>query len=419
MKICVFGLGYVGSVTTACLAELGHRVYGVDIMPQKVATLNEGVPPVKEPQLDDLLRSNLDSGRLSFTMDTAKAIIETDCALIAVGTPSNPEGKVNLVAVERCVESIANVVADAEGKTEYLIIIRSTVPPGTTERLHTLSRRILPDHKTIRFSMNPEFLREGVAVKDFFEPAVIVFGSDQPEARPRLEEVYEGIEAPTVHLNSRSAELVKYTNNAFHALKVAFANEVGRIADAYDIDGDRVMEILCMDDKLNISKKYLRPGFAFGGSCLPKDLRGISSVADQVKVEIPLLKSIITSNDAHIEMVRKQILEKGADKVAFLGFVFKSGTDDVRESPALRLIQALIERGIQVKMYDANLTLKHLMGANRRYIEELVPRWEEYYTDNLEELMSYSDVVVVPNPEAGYRELLEGASDTKTIIRLQ
>ncbi|MEM8907981.1 MAG: nucleotide sugar dehydrogenase, partial [Bacteroidota bacterium] len=336
MKISIFGLGYVGSVSAACLAEIGHEVLGVDIMPQKVNPLKEGIPPVKEPRLDELLRKNLDAGRLQFTMDSMKASRNSDCAMIAVGTPSDASGAVNLTALERCVESIASSLLESD-KTSFTIIIRSTVPPGTTQRMTTLTQRILQGKCRIHFSMNPEFLREGSAVEDFFHPALIIFGLEEESLKTQLQQIYLNIDAPHVWVDTATAELVKYTNNAFHALKVGFANEIARLAEAYGSDGNKIMELLCADTKLNISAKYLRPGFAFGGSCLPKDLRGINSIAQKRSVDTPLLRSIIPSNDAHLEQCKNQVLAVAKDKVAVLGITFKTGTDDVRESAGLRL----------------------------------------------------------------------------------
>ncbi|MEL7221131.1 MAG: nucleotide sugar dehydrogenase, partial [Bacteroidota bacterium] len=298
MHISVFGLGYVGSVSAVCLAELGHQITGIDLVEQKVESLKAGQAPLKEPQLDELLQKNLQTGRLRFTHDSELATLSADCAMICVGTPSDEQGNVNLRAVERCTISIAEILAQSD-KKEYTIVIRSTVPPQTTIRMEAIANEILAKANSdcqLYFSMNPEFTREGAAVHDFLFPAIIVFGHDQAAARPHLKHIYQGIEAETMWVSTKEAEMVKYTNNAFHALKVAFANEISRIADSHGIDGQAIMNILCADKKLNISTKYLRPGFAFGGSCLPKDLRGISGIAQQKAVDIPMLRSILASN---------------------------------------------------------------------------------------------------------------------------
>ncbi|MEM9889012.1 MAG: nucleotide sugar dehydrogenase [Bacteroidota bacterium] len=418
MNISIFGLGYVGSVTAACLSEIGHRVIGVDILPQKVINLQNGIPPVKEPQLEELLEKNITAGNLSFSMNVADAIRNSECAIIAVGTPSDEAGNVNLIAVERCIESIAGVLK-LDNRKEFSIIIRSTVPPGTTIRMEKLAKNTLGEACKLTFCMNPEFLREGVAVKDFFEPSLIVFGSDASEAKEKFENVYEGIVAQAEWLDTKTAELVKYTNNAFHALKVAFANEIGRIAKAYETDGKAVMELLCADTKLNISTKYLRPGFAFGGSCLPKDLRGLKSVATAKAVRVPLVRAITESNDEHIYSVLNEVIAKNVNRVAILGIVFKTGTDDVRESASLRLVQLLLDHGIEIKMYDHNLEKEALMGTNRRYIEEIVPNWDNYYTESIEDLFEFSSLIVVSNKEKIYEDwLVEKAQRGKVIMKL-
>jgi GDP-mannose 6-dehydrogenase len=419
MKISVFGLGYVGSVSAVCLADLGHRVYGVDIVPQKVTTLNEGIPPIHEPQLETLLQKNLNSSRLTFTLNTLEAIQKSDCALIAVGTPSNEQGKVNLVAVERCVESIAGVLADdSTGKDEFLIIIRSTVPPGTVKKLKTLAQNIVGEKCKIHFCMNPEFLREGSAVNDFFNPALIVFGVENTEIQSQLNELYAGINAPVKWVDMKAAELLKYTNNVFHALKISFANEIGRVAEAYGVDGKQIMELVCADTKLNISEKYLLPGFAFGGSCLPKDLRGFTGLAAKKSIDIPVIQSIIPSNDAQIDQYAQQILESNSNKVSFLGITFKSGTDDVRESPTLRLIREVIVQNINVKILDVNIHPRKVMGANRRYFDEILPDWQDYYASSVEQLFQYSDTIVLTNNEPAHEAWVKQFGSKKHILRL-
>lgn len=417
MRISIFGLGYVGSVSAACLAELGHEVYGVDIMPQKVNALKEGIAPVKEPQLEELLKKNMNSGRLKFTMDSLEATQQSDCAMIAVGTPSDEKGAVNLSAIERCVESIASCLANSSKET-FTIIIRSTVPPQTTERMQALTKRILNGKCAVSFCMNPEFLREGSAVDDFFHPALVVFGIDDDALKPMLEKVYTTIDVPHIWINTRTAELVKYANNAFHGMKVAFANEISRLAEAHESDGEQIMELLCADKKLNISTKYLRPGFAFGGSCIPKDLRGISSIARSKDVETPLLDSIIPSNDAHIEKFKKSVLGKVGDKVSVLGITFKTGTDDVRESAGLRLAHQLIQEGLDVRMMDANLQSTKLMGTNRQYIDYLLPDWEKYYSPSIEALFQFSDTIIVTTNEKIHQDWINQYGQNKRILML-
>lgn len=420
MRISVFGLGYVGSVSAVCLAELGHQVTGIDLVEQKVQSLQQGKAPLKEPQLDELLQKKLQTDRLHFTHDIQLATLSADCAMICVGTPSNEQGDVNLRAVERCISSIAEILAQSD-KKEYTIVIRSTVPPKTTLRMEIIANEILATAQSdckLYFSMNPEFTREGAAVHDFLFPAIIVFGHDDAAARPLLENIYTGIEAETMWVSTKEAEMVKYTNNAFHALKVAFANEIGRIADAYDIDGQAIMKILCADKKLNISTKYLRPGFAFGGSCLPKDLRGISGIARQEAVDIPVLRSILNSNTEHIAHFKTKILNEQPRKIGLLGIAFKRDTDDVRESPGLRLAAELIKSDIELKMLDTNLQPAYLMGRNKDYIDQELPNWEQHFTTDAAALFSFADTIVVTNDEPAYQQLVKQYGEGKQVYFL-
>ncbi|MEO0779154.1 MAG: nucleotide sugar dehydrogenase [Bacteroidota bacterium] len=421
MRISVFGLGYVGSVSAVCLSELGHEVYGVDIIESKVEGLKQGLAPVKEPQLEPLLRKNLDSGRLQFRTDSEEVIAHSDVAMITVGTPNYPDGGINLTAVERCIQSIAEILA-AQERESFLFIIRSTVPPGTTQRMQALAERVIaeratrPDfHCRLAFSMNPEFTREGAAVHDFFHPATIVFGLDEPAIQPRLAEVYRGIEAKEFWVPTPSAELIKYTNNAFHALKVAFANEIGRISDHYDVDGKAVMEILCADEKLNISTKYLIPGFAFGGSCLPKDLRGIHAIAEAKGVKTPLLDSVLPSNVDHIRHLQQRILADQPQRIGVLGIAFKADTDDVRESPGLKLICSLVRAGLDVKMMDVNLTPRFMMGRNKKYIDDLLPNWQTHFLEDEQAFFEQVDTVVITTTESIYQEWVAQYGADKTV----
>jgi len=417
MRISIFGLGYVGSVSAVGLAELGHEVIGVDIVSQKVAELEEGRAPLKEPQLDELLVKNLKTGRLRFSTDSEDAILQSDCAMITVGTPSDESGNINLNMVERCVENISRVLSESS-KKQFLIVIRSTIPPETTARMQKLSESILNNKCKVTFSMNPEFTREGAAVKDFFNPAIIVFGIDEEAAKNQLSKIYQGIEGSTIWVSTKTAELVKYTNNAFHALKVTFANEIGRLAKAYDIDGQAVMEILCADKKLNISSKYMRPGFAFGGSCLPKDLRGINAIASKQEVNTPLLRSITESNDRHIDYFVNDLLQQNLNRVGILGMTFKTKTDDLRESPSLRLANQLLRKGVKIKMTDTNLTPKYLMGRNKQYIDGLLPNWQAHFTDNPKTIFEFSNIIIASTNERIHEDWIKKYANKHKIIKL-
>jgi GDP-mannose 6-dehydrogenase len=407
MKVSVFGLGYVGAVTAACLAEIGHHVIGVDIHTPKIDAIQQGQAPVDEPGLDDLLERHQREGRLEVMTDGAEAVQSTECSLIAVGTPTREETGVDLSALERCIESIATALTHKDESREHAIFVRSTVPPGTTQRLlgmaADLSGRKLGE--TLHGGMNPEFLRESSAIDDFFDPTVVVLGADHERSHDILRSLYEGVEAKYVEVPTPVAEIIKYTNNAFHALKIAFANEVGRLAASYDIDGTEVMDVLCMDDNLNISAKYLRPGFAYGGSCLPKDLRALNHFADQQDVHNPVLDAVPASNDEHIRFAGRKIMARDPERVGILGISFKSGTDDVRESPALHLARFLSDRGVEVRMYDAGIGVKDLLGSNRRYIEAIVPEWKELVVSSADELVAFADVVVATNDDASYQNV--------------
>lgn len=417
MRISIFGLGYVGSVSAVGLAELGHEIIGVDIVPEKVEELQAGRAPLKEPQLDELLAKNLQTGRLRFSTNVQEAVRQSDCAMITVGTPSDENGNINLNMVERCIENIAKELKKSS-KKEFLIVIRSTIPPETTANMQNLTQRILNEDCKVAFSMNPEFTREGAAVEDFFKPAIIVFGIEEETAKSQLSKVYEGIDAPTIWVSTKTAELIKYANNAFHAMKVAFANEIGRISAAYNIDGEVVMDIICKDKKLNISSKYLRPGFAFGGSCLPKDLRGINAIASRQEVEIPLLQSISKSNDQHIDYFVNDLLQQNFDRIGILGMTFKTKTDDLRESPSLRLIKQLLGKGVKIKMTDINLTPKYLMGRNKQYIDKLLPKWQEYFTSDPKTVFDFSETIVVATNEKIHQDWINKYSNGHKIIKL-
>lgn len=417
MRISIFGLGYVGSVSAVGLAELGHEVIGIDIVPEKVAELEEGRAPLKEPQLDELLAKNLKTGRLRFSTNAQEAVLKSDCAMITVGTPSDKNGNINLNMVERCIENIAKELKESS-KKEFLIIIRSTIPPETTARMQSLTQSILGESCKVTFSMNPEFTREGAAVEDFFKPAIIVFGIEEAAAKTQLSEVYEGIDSPTIWVSTKTAELVKYTNNAFHAMKVAFANEIGRISASYDVDGKAVMDIVCADKKLNISSKYLSPGFAFGGSCLPKDLRGINAIASKQAIEIPLLQSISKSNDRHIDYFVNDLLQRNLQRVGFLGMTFKTKTDDLRESPSLRLIKQLLEKEVAIKMTDINLTPKYLMGRNKQYIDKLLPNWQTLFTNDPKAVFEFSETIIIATNEKIHQDWIYEYSKNHKIMKL-
>ena len=395
-SISVFGLGYVGSVTAACLAHQGHRVLGVDLNPWKVEMLGSGRPPIPEKGLNELTEETHRTGHLKATSDTAAAIKETDISFICVGTPSQRTGKLDLRAVEHVSKEIGQALC--KKNTVHWIILRSTVLPGTTENivipaLEAASGKKAGTHFAVCF--NPEFLREGTAVEDFFEPPCTVLGTRHTDHLGTLRELYAWAPSAVFETTPPSAELVKYLCNAFHALKVGFANEFGTLARELGVDTQIVTKIFTSDTRLNISAAYLKPGFAFGGSCLPKDLRALTYRAKELDLKLPLLESILPSNDAHIHRAADMILRTGKRKVGVIGLSFKSGTDDLRESPLVHLVKRLLGEGCQLQVWDESVSLGRLIGSNRQFIEDEIPHIGVLLTENLQDVVKNAEVVVL------------------------
>jgi GDP-mannose 6-dehydrogenase len=373
-RLAVFGIGYVGCVTAACLSQDGHTVIGVDVDPAKVEELNSGITPVSEPGLDDILKAQVKSGRLRATSSLSEAISESDIALIAVGTPSATDGSISADGVERVVRSIGKELKSSS--KPYTVVIRSTLLPGILEE------RLRPalEQESSRgtgaelvLCNNPEFLRESSAVKDYYNPPYVIVGADTESNAGPVINLYHEIQADKIVTDTRTASLVKYACNAYHAVKVAFANEIGSLAKAFSADGNEVMGLVCRDNKLNVSSAYLRPGFAFGGSCLPKDLRAITRFAEQQAIRLNMLASVLPSNEAHLKRALRLIRETGKKKLGIVGLSFKAGTDDLRESPIVELVESLIGWGCDVKIYDPNVMLARLRGRNLAYIDLHLP----------------------------------------------
>lgn len=409
MRVAVFGLGYVGSVTAACLTHQGHDVIGVDVAPRKVEQFQQGVASVSEPGLDELLADAVACGRLRATRSAEEAVRASDLSLICVGTPSRTNGSLDTRHVEHVCEEIGDALRDH--REDHVVVVRSTVLPGTTlQRLQPLllersSAGHGSGHRAPTMAVNPEFLREGSAVRDFFEPSVVVVGSDDDAAGARVAELYAGLDAPIVQVPITTAEMVKYVNNAFHALKITFANEVGVLSKANGVDGRKVMEILAMDTRLNVSKAYLRPGFAFGGSCLPKDMRALLHRASELDVAVPMLAAIPASNEQQVQRAVRVVESAGRRSIGILGLAFKSGTDDVRESPSVPLIEALIGRGHQVVVYDDTVVPERLIGANRAYVERELPHIASIMRHDLDDMLATCDVVVVATASPTFRDV--------------
>jgi GDP-mannose 6-dehydrogenase len=419
MKISIFGLGYVGTVTGACLAELGHEVIGADVNPLKVGLINEAKSPIVEEDIDGIIRKVVGSGRFKATGDVAGAVRSTDLALVCVGTPSRANGSLELDAVKRVSRQIGRALKTRS--RYFVVVVRSTVLPGTVDDvvIPILERESgKRAGRDFGVCMNPEFLREGSSVHDFYHPPKHVVGEIDRRSGNVLLKIYEGVDARTFRVPLKIAEMVKYCDNSFHALKVAYANELGGLCRDYGIDSHRVMDIFCSDTKLNISPAYLKPGFAFGGSCLPKDVRALASETKRLDREAPILNAILPSNKAQIAAVVKTLLAFKGRKIGFLGLSFKGGTDDLRESPIVEVIETLLGKGFDLRIYDKFVSLARLLGANKAYIEKEIPHIGDLIEEDIEALAEFSDVIVVANHSAEYAALVRRLGRRKTLVDL-
>jgi GDP-mannose 6-dehydrogenase len=419
MKISIFGLGYVGSVSAACFAREGHDVLGVDVNPTKVEIINSGQSPIVEEGIGELIGEMVNARRLRATSDSAEAVHETEVSLVCVGTPSNANGSLDLSYIKRTCQEIG---AALESKhAPHTVVMRSTMLPGSMEQVVVPALEVYSGRKAGRdlgVCINPEFLREGTSIKDFYAPPFTLIGADDEDTAALVRRLYSNIKAPLYVTSLKAAEMVKYACNCFHALKVSFANEIGNICKGLSIDSHEVMEVFCQDTKLNLSPYYLKPGFAFGGSCLPKDLRAINYKAKELDVEVPVLSSILNSNRMQIERALEMILRTGKRKVGVLGFSFKAGTDDLRESPMVALIEALIGKGIQLAIYDRDVSLARLFGANKEYIEREIPHISQLMRANLGEVLEASEVLVIGNKSEEFRQIESQLRSDQTVIDL-
>src|ERR1700752_88750 len=419
MNLTVFGLGYVGCVSAACFAKEGHSVIGVDVSADKVEMINAGRSPIVEAGIGELINEVVSSKRLRATTDAKEAVNGSDASLICVGTPSNQNGSLDLRYITRVCEEIAAALKEKSKK--HVVIIRSTMLPGTIERvvIPTLKEH-LGEERSEKFDVciNPEFLREGTSLKDFYAPPFTLIGADDEHTANLVRELYSGIDAPVFVTSTKTAEMVKYVCNCFHALKVGFANEIGNICKALGVDSHEVMDIFCKDTKLNLSPYYLKPGFAFGGSCLPKDLRALNYKAKQLDVEVPVLTSVLPSNRLQIERAVEMILNTQSRKVGIFGFSFKAGTDDLRESPMVILIETLIGKGIQLYIYDRDVSLARLVGANKDYIEKQIPHISQLMRTSIDEIVELADVLVIGNRSEEFEQLKSKRRDSQLIIDL-
>src|SRR3954469_3687205 len=419
MKVSVFGLGYVGSVSAASFAGDGHTVVGVDVNADKVASINAGKSPIIEPGLDELLARNVSEGRLRATTDTREAIAATEASLGCVGTPSRRNGSLDLTYLERVCEQIGAALRDKPAY--HVVVVRSTVLPGTTHGvvIPALERESGKKYgEGFGVSVNPEFLREGTAIKDFRKPPLTLVGHNHAADASGTIAMYQSIDAPLVSTSIRVAEMMKYTSNTWHALKVTFANEIGNLCKRLGVDSHEVMDIFCRDEKLNLSSYYLKPGFAFGGSCLPKDVRALQYRAKQVDVDLPMISQILPSNKGQIQQAFDQILDTGRKRVGLLGFSFKAGTDDLRESPTVILAEALLGKGVSLKIYDRNVSMAKLVGANKEYIVKQIPHLSSLLCNTIDEVIQGSDVIVVANKAPEFAEAVVGCRPDQIVIDL-
>ena len=418
MNISVLGLGYVGAVSSGCFASLGHRIIGVDTNLAKVDLISDGKSPIVEAGLEELIKSGLDSGRLSATVDLEYAIRNTDVSMICVGTPSLVSGAIDLNHIRKICQETGAILATKS--TFHTVVIRSTVAPGTIRECAAIIEKASGRTLNVDFGMaaNPEFLREGTAVRDFFEPPYTIIGATCDQSESVLRRMYQDLSAPLYSLLPEEAEMIKYANNNFHAVKVTFANEIGNVCKELGIDSHRVMEVVTKDTKLNLSPYYLKPGFAFGGSCLPKDVRALNYKATSLDLKIPMLSSLLVSNDYQLQRVLQMIYATGKRKVGVLGFAFKGGTDDLRESPVVTLIETLIGKGYKLSLYDSNVSYARLLGKNKEYIETHVPHMVDLMRDSVKAVCDESDVVVIGNRSPEFMDVFQLVSSDKTIIDL-
>lgn len=419
MKISIFGLGYVGAVSAGCLATDGHEVIGVDPNRTKVDLINQGTTPIIEKDIGEMISKTVKDGMLRATTDVRNAVLNTDMSLICVGTPSQLNGNLDLSHVRKVCEQIGEAIKEKD--SFHVVVARSTMLPGSMRAVVIPTLEAASGKKAgVDFGVcnNPEFLREGTAVYDYYHPPKTVVGETDERAGEMLVKLYEKMEAPLVRTDVETAEMVKYTDNTWHAVKVAFANEIGNICKAVGIDGHKVMEIFCQDTKLNLSPYYMKPGFAFGGSCLPKDVRALTYKARSLDLELPLLDSILPSNRKQVEKGVNMIVDKGNRKVGILGFSFKAGTDDLRESPLVDVIEHLLGKGYELKLYDKNVNLAALTGANQDYILNHIPHISKLMVNSMEEVLAFADTVVIGNGAAEFKEVPALLKEGQVIVDL-
>ncbi len=417
MKISIFGLGYVGAVSAGLLAKDGHSVIGVDPYKPKVDLINAGQTPVIEKDIGDIIAAAVRTTRLRATSDAHAAVADSEISLICVGTPSQSNGSLDLKYVRAVCEEIGDALKARD--SYHVVVARSTMLPGSmrTTVIPTLEQ-YSGKRAGVDFGVcnNPEFLREGTAVYDYYNPPKTVIGETDTQAGDLLASLYEDLDAPLVRTNIETAEMVKYTDNVWHAVKVGFANEIGNISKALDIDGHEVMDIFCKDTKLNLSSYYMKPGFAFGGSCLPKDVRALTHKARSLDIDTPLLSAIMPTNLLQIEKGLSMITDKGNKRVGILGFSFKAGTDDLRESPIVEVIERLLGKGYDLRLYDKNVKIASLVGANKDYILNRIPHISKLMVDSIDDVLAHAQTIVIGNASDEFRDVADRLTEGQVVV---
>lgn len=410
MNISIFGLGYVGCVSLGCLAQNGHTVVGVDVNQNKIDLINSGKPTIIEADIDRIIGEQFELGRISATSDSIQAVLDSEISIIAVGTPSSEKGHLNLQYIFNVASNIGEAIS--QKSSFHIVALRSTVMPGTCDKIADIIEKTSGKKRNVSFAVvdNPEFLREGTAVKDYYNPPLTLIGSDNIEAANKMAELYVDLPGEIVISDLKVAEIMKYVNNTYHALKISFANEVGNICSELDIDSHEVMNIFCKDKQLNISSYYFKPGFAYGGSCLPKDLKGLQTLAHDLYVDTPVIHSIDKTNEIQIARATKMLYRYWNKKLGFLGLSFKAGTDDLRNSPAVRVIESLLGKGSDVKIFDRNVNATMLTGTNKDYVDARIPHLSKLLIEDLDELVESSDVLIVNTKE---REFVDKLTSVK------
>jgi GDP-mannose 6-dehydrogenase len=419
LKISVFGLGYVGTVTAGCLADDGHEITGVDLSQTKVQLINSGKSPIIEADIGEIIASAARAGRLRATDDQTQAVRDTELSFVCVGTPSQANGNLDLRYITRICEQIGQALKHKAAR--HTVVIRSTILPGTMRRtVIPILEESSGKKAGVDFGVcnNPEFLREGSAVKDFNSPPKTVVGELDKPSGDLLERLYEKLDAPLIRTEIEIAEMVKYVDNSWHALKIGFANEIGNLCKSLTIDAHEVMKIFCQDRKLNISPAYLLPGFAFGGSCLPKDLRALAYQAKMRDLDLPILTSILPSNEMQVTRGLQLIMEKGHKRVGVLGFSFKAGTDDLRESPVIEVIERLIGKGYELKIYDKNVNLASLVGANRDFILNHIPHISRLMVDGIDAVLDHAQTIVIGNKGPDFQSVPQRLREDQVLVDL-